>query len=142
MDVFEYRVYSDPNLCVLECLKEYIHQRNDRVDKEQKRLFITYQKSYHTASIDTLWRWIKETFAQINLIENLTPHSYRSALTTKAFNMSLDIIEILRKACWSNAKTFPQHYEKEIVSYEGVDFNKIMEYWFFYIFVMFLRIEF
>ena len=42
--------------------------------------------------------------------------------------MSLDIIEILRKACWSNAKTFPQHYEKEIVSYEGVDFNKIMEY--------------
>ena len=36
--VFEYRVYSDLKLCVLECVKEYIYRRNDRVDKEQKRL--------------------------------------------------------------------------------------------------------
>ena len=68
LDVFEYRAYSDPNLCVLECLKEYIHRRNDRVHKLQKRLFITYRKPYHTASIDTLRRWIKETFAQTNLL--------------------------------------------------------------------------
>ena len=128
LDAFEYRAYSDPRLCVLECLREYIHRRNDGVDKEQKRLYITYQKSYHTASIDTLRRWIKETFVETNLIENFTPHSFRSASTTKAFNMSLDILDILRKACWSNAKTFLQHYKKEIVSYEGVDFNKIMEY--------------
>ena len=56
LDVFEYRAYSDPKLCVLECVKEYIHRRNDRVNKEQKRLFITYRKPYHTASIDTLQR--------------------------------------------------------------------------------------
>ena len=42
LDVFEYRTYSDLNVCVLECLKEYIYRRNDRVDKVQKRLFITY----------------------------------------------------------------------------------------------------
>ena len=42
--------------------------------------------------------------------------------------MNLDILDIVRKACWSNAKTFLQHYKKEIVSYEGVDFNKIVEY--------------
>ena len=53
LDVFEYRAYSDPKLCVLERLKEYIHRRNDTVDKEQKRLFITNQKPYHTALIDT-----------------------------------------------------------------------------------------
>ena len=127
-DVFEYRAYSDPNLCVLECLKKYIHRRNNRVDKLQNRLFITYRKPYHTASIDTLRRWIKGIFVQTNLIENFSPHSCRSASTTKAFNMSLDIIAILRKVCWSNAKVFLQHYKKEIVSYEGVDFNKIMEY--------------
>ena len=85
--------------------------------------------SYHSASIDTLRRRIKETFAQTNLIKNFTPHSCRSASTTKAFNMSLDILDILRKACWCNAKTFfIQHYKEEIVSYEGVDFNKIIEY--------------
>ena len=32
--------------------------------------------------------------------------------------MNLNILDILRKACWSNAKTFLQHYKKEIVSYE------------------------
>ena len=113
---------------VLECVKEYIHRRNDRVDKEQKRLFITYRKPYRTASIDILRRWIKETFAETNLIENFTPHSCESASTTKAFNMKFDILDILGKACWGNAKTFLQHYKKEIVSYEGVDFNKITEY--------------
>ena len=128
LDVFEYRAYSNPSLCVLECLKKYIHRRNDGVHKLQKRLFITYRKPYHTASIDTLRRWIKETFAQTNLIETLSPHSCTSASTTKAYNMSLDIMDILRKACWSNAKTFLQHYKKEIICYEVVDFNKIMEY--------------
>ena len=96
LDVFEYRAYSDPNLCVLECLKKYIHQRNDRADKVQKKSFITYRKPYHTALIDTPRRWIKETFAQTNLIENFTPHSCRSASTTKAFKMNLDIMDILR----------------------------------------------
>ena len=27
LDIFKYRAYSDPNLCVLECLKEYINRR-------------------------------------------------------------------------------------------------------------------
>ena len=84
--------YSDPKLCVLECVKEYIHRRNNKVDKEQKRLFITYQKLYYTASIDTLRRWIKETFAETNLIENFSPHSCRSASTTEGFNIQHSII--------------------------------------------------
>ena len=128
LDIFEYRAYSDPKLCVVECVKEYIHRRNDRVDKEQQRLFITYRKPYRTASVDTLRRWIRETFAETSLIKNFTPHSCRSASTTKAFNVSLDILDILRKTCWNNVKTFLQHYKKEIVSYEGVNFNKIMKY--------------
>ena len=46
----------------------------------------------------------RKTFPQTNLIENFTPHSCRSASTTKAFNMSLDIMDALGKVCWSNAK--------------------------------------
>ena len=60
----------------------------------------------------TLRRCIKEIFPETNLIKNVTQHSCRFASTTKAFNMSLDILDILRKACWSNAKTFLQHYKK------------------------------
>ena len=63
-----------------------------------------------------------------NLIENFTPHSCRSASIAKAFNMSFHFMDILRKVCWRNAETFPQHHKKEIACYEGVDFNKIMEY--------------
>ena len=106
---------------------EYIHQRDDRVDKDQKRLFITYRKPYHAASIDIFRRWIKETFAETNLTGSFTLHSYRSASTAKAFNMSLHILDILRKACWSNAEPFLQHFKKGIVCYEGADINKIME---------------
>ena len=104
-------------------------------DKEQNRLFITYRKPYHTVSIDSLRRLIKETFSETNLIVNFTPHSFRSASTTKAFNMSLDNLDILRKACWSNAKIFLQHYKKEIVSYKGVDFNNFVEYCIFNIYL-------
>ena len=101
---------------------------------EEMTVLINCRRGYlqliesHTASIDTLRKRIKETFAHTNLIENFTPYSCRSASATKAFNMSLDIMDILRKAYWSNAKTFLQHYKKEIISYEGVDFNKIIEY--------------
>ena len=42
LDIFEYRAYSDPKPCVLECVREYIHQINDIADKDQIRLFITY----------------------------------------------------------------------------------------------------
>ena len=41
--------------------------------------------------------------------------------------MSLHILDILRKACWSNAEPFLQHFKKGIVCYEGADINKIME---------------
>ena len=128
LDDFEKRAYSDPKLCILEFAKEYIHRRNGRAEKDQNRLFITYRKPYHAASIDTLQRWIRETLAETNLIENFNPRNCRSASTTKAFNMSLDILDSLSKACWSNAKTFLQHHKKEIVCYERVDFNKILAY--------------
>ena len=115
----------------LECVKEYIQRRYGRVYKKQKRLFITQRKPYHAVLIVTLRRWIKKTFSEANLAENFTPHSYRSASTTKIFITNLDIfgfLDILRKSCWNNAKASLQHYNKEIVCYEGIDFNKIMEY--------------
>ena len=39
LDIFENQAYSDPKLCVLKYVKEYIHRRNCRVDKDQKRFF-------------------------------------------------------------------------------------------------------
>ena len=44
LDFFQYRAYSDPKLCILECLKEYIRRRNDKADQNQWRLFTTHMK--------------------------------------------------------------------------------------------------
>ena len=71
-------------------------------------------KLYHTASIDTLLSWIKETFAQTNLIKNFTPHSCRSASTTKAFNMCLDIMDILRKLVEAMLKHFSNIVKRKL----------------------------
>ena len=60
-------------------------------------------------------------------MEDFTPHSCRSASATEASNRNLDILDILRKACWSNAKTILQ-YHKKILHYEGIGLSKIMEY--------------
>ena len=59
---------------------------------------ISYGLNSHSQEMD------KETFAETNLKENFTPHSCSSSSATKTFNMSLDILDILRKACWNNAK--------------------------------------
>ena len=80
------------------------------------RGFITY----HVASIDSLRGWIKETFVETYFIENVTPDNCRSVSTSEAFNINLNILNIVRKACWSNAKTSLQHYEKEVISYKEI----------------------
>ena len=60
-------------------------------------------------------------------MEDFTPHSCRSASATETSNRNLDTLGILRKACWSNAKTFLQ-FHKKILRYEGIDLRKIMEH--------------
>ena len=126
LDTFEYRAFTDPKLCVLECLKEYIERREQKVPESEKKLFITNKKPYHATSENTLRRWVKQVFQDVHLID-FTPHSCRSASTSKASNMNFDIIDILKKGCWSNAKTFYKYYKKEITEYKEVDFNRIIE---------------
>ena len=126
MDTFLYRAYINPNLCVVSCLREYLLRRNQRVNEEETQLFITYGKPYKAASIDTMRRWIKELFADVNIV-NYTPHSCRAASTSKASNINIDIENILKLGCWKNEKTFRLYYEKEIISKDIIDFNKIME---------------
>ena len=76
-DVFEYQAFSDPKLCVLGCLKEYIQRKNGRVDKGQK-LFITY---YHIVVVQqrkqSIWAlifwmyWGKFTGARLKHFFNI-----------------------------------------------------------------------
>ena len=90
----------------------------ERISKEKKRkgfqcrnkTFNNYQKII-PCSID-IRRWVKQVFLETKLLENFPPYSCRSASTAKALDMTLDILDTLKKGCLSNAKTFSEHYKK------------------------------
>lgn len=126
LETFTYRAYDKTNLCIISCLREYLARRKDKVHQDCTQLIITYGKPYKEASIDTVRRWVKDIF-KINEIFDFTPHSCRSASTSKAKAINVDITEILKRGCWKNEKTFRSFYDKEIVQPINVEFEKILE---------------
>ena len=128
LDQFTYRSFPEKDLCVVDCLKEYLTRRNLKVDSSVKKLFITLKAPYNEVSIDTLRRWIYDLFSGSKLLKNFTPHSCRAAATSKAEKLNVNMDEILKQGCWKNLKTFKNYYAKEIIYYakEDVDFMKII----------------
>ena len=127
LNVFTYRSYpQDVRLCVVDCLKVYLDRRKPKVPENEKNLFITHKKPYKAATIDTLRRWVKNALEEAG-IYNFSAHSCRSASTSKAKNLNIDLEEIMKRACWKNESTFKKHYDKEIIEYNDESFNKILE---------------
>ena len=125
LNSFTYRAYpQDNNLCVVECLKEYLSRRESKIAGSVTNLFVTYGKPYKAASIDTVRRWVKDLFNECNI--NFSPHSCRSASTSKALDCGVNLSDILTKGCWKNCKTFMNFYKKDIVQESEVDFNVIV----------------
>ena len=124
MDSFTYRAYPDSDLCIVQCLKEYLHRRDARVAGEVKKLLITYGKPYKAASIDSIRRWIKDLFKDCNI--NFSPHSCRSANTSKALELGVDLQSVLKMACWKSCGTFYKHYKKDISCTEETNFNELL----------------
>ena len=126
-DIFEYRSYPDKTLCAIDCLQTYIKRRQGRAPEDMKKLFITIKKPYKEASTDTLRRWVKTLF-NITGIFDFSPHSCRSAASSKASVIGVNIDNILKKGCWSNIRTFHNYYEKEILDYAMEEpFNKLLD---------------
>ena len=125
-DVFKYSAYlENSKLCVVQAMNTYLARRNRLVPKEVTKLFITTKKPYRAASSDTLRRWVKNTLTKAGIF-NFSAHSCRSASTSKAMALNIDLEEILRLACWKRESTFFKHYERYI--YKSImDFNIIVD---------------
>ena len=56
------------------------------------------------------------------------PRSCRTAATSKAKKINVNLEDILKHGCWKNMKTLKKHYEKEKIYYadDDVDFVKII----------------
>ena len=129
LDLFTYRAYPiNELLCVMKTIEEYLKRRVLWVNTDVTKLFITHGKPRKAATIDTLRRWVKNIFSDAGVI-NFSPHSCRSASTSKAKALNVDMEKILKQGCWKNLKTFKTFYNKEIINSvpENIDFYKIME---------------
>ena len=96
LDNFQYRAYPNKRLCVVDCLKEYLKRRNTKVQTDTKVLFTTYDKPFMAAAIDSMRRWVKQLYIETSILKEYTPHTCRSAATSKASQLNVDIPEILK----------------------------------------------
>ena len=122
---FVYYSFSEnENLCIVNCLKFYIGERNKRMDGSQGRLMITYRKPHKEASSDTLSRWIKGELSNAGIdVTIFQAHSCRAASTSKARQQGIKISEILKRGCWSRENTFIKFYDKDIIKSNCNDFD-------------------
>ena len=85
-------------------------------DSSISRLLLSYVKHHKNVTKDTISRWIKVILNRSGINTKIFgSHSVRSASTSKAKSNAVPIDEILKKAGWSNVKTFAKFYDKKIV---------------------------
>ena len=111
----EFEVYTpDERLCVVLCLKEYL-KRTSVIRGQQKQLLLSFVKPHSAVSKDTLSRWIKTIMEKAGVDMNIfKTHSTRSASTSAASLLGVNIQTIMNTAGWTNARTFATFYHKPI----------------------------
>ena len=104
---------QNPKLCPVSTLIQYLDIRLSR--SSDTALFLTTVRPYKGASGDTFASWIKNTRQQAGINTGLySPHSCRSAATSKANASGTSITTILQSASWSRTSTFKIFYLKDI----------------------------
>jgi len=106
--------YVDKNLCVVTCLKSYLHLKSKLRGKTENRLFISFVAPYKSVSKDTITRWIRTVMNSAGIdTGTFKPHSVRSASVSSVSN-KLPLSTILKTAGWSNTCTFRKFYKKPV----------------------------
>ena len=111
-----------PEICVVELLKYYIEKTSNLRNEQCKNLFITVKKPFHSASSQTISKWIKNTLQEAGIdISIFTAHSTRHAATSAAFKNGVAIDVIKKAACWTNnSAVFAKHYNLPLSSNTNV----------------------
>ena len=99
-------------LCIVTLLTEYIRRTESL--RSSSQLFISYVEPYKVVTKATIARWLKTVLADSGVGKNYTPHSTRSASTSKAQFLNVPIDTIMRAAGWARTSTFATHYKKPI----------------------------
>ena len=125
--VIELKSFTDPRLCVVTTLKEYLTRTKFvRETHSYSQLLLSYVKPHSPVSRDTISRWVKFVLQSSGIDVNIfKPHSTRSASTSKAKLSDVPLADILDKAGWKSESTFAKFYDKKIV--EDTFANKVLQ---------------
>lgn len=109
--VFEQRV----EICPVKTLKSYINITSS-FRKDSCGLILTYKKPHHTATTQSISRWIKLTLEEAGIdISCFTAHSTRHAATSCAKRSGISIDQIQKAAGWSqNSLIFARFYNRPL----------------------------
>jgi hypothetical protein len=103
------------NRCWPTNIESNLSPRTDNALLAVLILLLSYVKHHKNVTKDTISRWIKVILNRSRINTKIFgSHSVRSASTSKAKSNAVPIDEILKKAGWSNVKTFATFYDKKI----------------------------
>ena len=112
-----FKSYTNKSLCVRHYLSQYRQRTEHLRGKEEgggTGFFVTSIPPHTPIKRGTLTSWAKTGLSLSGVdMERFTPHSTRSASTSKA-KASVAISTIMKTAGWRNASTFARFYEKKI----------------------------
>lgn len=108
------------NICPVKTLETYIQKTAEIRPLNESYLFITFKKPHHTATTQSISRWIKDVLQKSGIDTTLfTVHSTRHASTSAAARNGLNIETIRKAAGWSeNSSVFAQFYNRPLINKE------------------------
>lgn len=100
---------------------DYLTKTKDLRAKE-KSIFITFKKSYQTASSQTLARWIKSCLQKAGVdTQQFSAYSTKHAAISTASLIGIDIDTTRRTAGWFNkSDVFTRFYNRPIITDQSI----------------------
>lgn len=110
------RFSEDHNLCVVECLSQYIKMTQNI--RKGESLFISFNKPHDSVTAQTLSRWLCEVLKLGGIDTNkFHGHSFRHSATSKAARGGICIDTIMQRVGWSQkSNTFARFYNRPVDS--------------------------
>lgn len=104
------------SICPAKTLLDYIQKTASLRSENENNLLITYKRPYHTATTQSISRWIKDVLCESGIDTTIfTAHSTRHASTSAAARTGINIETIRKAAGWSkNSSVFAQFYNRPL----------------------------
>lgn len=105
-----------PGLCLASTVLFYLNTTKSLRADNNDYLILTHRKPYHTATSQTISRWIRSTLKSAGVdTSKFSGHSTRHASTSAAYRGGVNIEEIRKYAGWTEkSNVFNKFYNKPI----------------------------